>query len=99
VELSRVWKSGTLRLVSGGKAGGIVEGRRLARAVGLPGADTSTQKTVRALITGFFLAELAGKKEYREFADPEALLPKTELDDPSEDPVDLENKVIALLKP
>lgn len=99
VELSRVWKNGTLRLVSGGKAGGLVEGRRLARAVGLPGADRSTQKTVRALLTGFLLAELAGKKEYADFADPEALLPKTELADPNEDPVDLENRVIALLKP
>lgn len=99
VELSRVWKGGTLRTVSGGKAGGLVEGRRLARAVGLPGADRSTQKTVRALLTGFLLFQLAGKKDYADFADPEAALPKTELPDPNEDPVDLENKVIALLKP
>jgi hypothetical protein len=99
VEMARVWKTGTLRLVSGGKAGGLIEGRRLARVVGLPGADRSTQKTVRALLTGFLLFELAGQKEYRDFADPEAELPKTELADLTEDPVDLENKVIALLKP
>lgn len=99
VEMSRIWPNGTLRLVSGGKAGGLIEGRRLARVVGLPGADKSTQKTVRALLTGFLLSELAGKKEYSDFADPEAMLPKTEPDNPDEDPVDLENKVIALLKP
>lgn len=99
VELARVWEAGTLRTVSGGKAGGLVEGRRLARALGLPGADRSTQKIVRALLTGFLLFHLAGKKEYAEFADPDAVLPKTELPDPNEDPVDLENKVIALLKP
>lgn len=99
VELSRVWEAGTLRTVSGGKAGGLVEGRRLARAVGLPGADRSTQKIVRALLTGFLLFHLTGNKDYAEFGDPEAVLPKTELPDPNEDPVDLENKVIALLKP
>ncbi|MGB3483652.1 MAG: hypothetical protein WBB07_15750 [Mycobacterium sp.] len=99
VELARVWKSGTLRLVSGGVAGGLVEGRRLARAVGLPGADTGTQKTVRALLTGFLLAELAGKREYQDFADPEAVLPKTEPADLTEDSVDLESRVVALLKP
>ena len=99
VELSRAWDAATLRLVRGGKAGGLIEGRRLARVVGLPGADRSTQKTVRALLTGFLLFHLAGKKDYKDFADPEVVLPKTELDDPSEDPTDLEDKVVALLKP
>ncbi|CAN5543805.1 hypothetical protein BH11ACT6_BH11ACT6_07640 [soil metagenome] len=99
VELARVWDNGLLRLVSGGKAGGMIEGRRLARVVGLPGADRSTQKTVRALLTGFLLFQLAGQKDYRDFADPEAELPKTELADLTEDPVDIENKVITLLKP
>ncbi|WP_197382357.1 dienelactone hydrolase family protein [Mycolicibacterium mengxianglii] len=99
VELARVWKSASLRLVSGGKPGGMVEGRRLARAVGLPGADRSTQKTVRALLTGFLLFQLTGNKDYQDFGDPEAVLPKTEIADPNSDPVDLENKVVALLKP
>ncbi|CAN5789433.1 hypothetical protein BH10ACT9_BH10ACT9_60170 [soil metagenome] len=99
VEMARVWDAGTLRLVSGGKAGGLIEGRRLARAVGLPGADRSTQKTVRALLTGFLLFHLAGNKDYKDFGDPEAELPKTEVADLTEDPVDLENKVITLLKP
>ncbi|MCV6978918.1 hypothetical protein H7I53_01590 [Mycolicibacterium pulveris] len=100
VELSRVWKTATLRTVNKAKAGGLIEGRRLARAVGLPGADRSTQKVVRALMTGYLLHLLTGDKTYRDFADPAAALPKAPAVDPfAEDPVDLENKVIALLKP
>ena len=82
------------------KAGGLVEGRRLARVVGLPGADRGTQKMVRALMTGYLLHTLTGDKDYRDFADPEVGLPKAPAVDPfADDPVDLENKVVALLKP
>ena len=81
-------------------AGGLVEGRRLARALKLPGADKGTQKTVRALLTGYLLHMLAGDKTYRDFADPDVALPKAEVLDPfSGDPLELENKVVALLKP
>lgn len=103
VELARAWKPATLRSTSKTKAGGLVEGRRLATAVGLPGADKGTQRIVRALMTGYLLHMLAGEKDkgpYRAFADPEGALPKTEIMDPfADDPVDLENKVVALLKP
>ena len=99
VELSRAWDGAVLRIVHKGKPGGLAEGRRLARVVGLPGADRSTQKVVRALLTGHLLYTLAGDKTYREFADPDAVLPKTEPVDPDEDPVDVEDKIIALLKP
>lgn len=100
VELARVWKGATLRTVNNGKAGGLIEGRRLARVVGLPGADRSTQKVVRALLTGYLLHMLTGDKTYRDFADPEADLPKAPAIDPfSDDPVDLEDKVVSLLKP
>ncbi len=100
VELARVWKAATLRTVNKAKAGGLIEGRRLARVVGLPGADRSTQKVVRALLTGYLLHTLTGDKAYRDFADPEVDLPKAAAVDPfSDDPVDLENKVVALLKP
>jgi len=100
VELARVWKTATLRSVKKVKAGGLIEGRRLARVVGLPGADRSTQKVVRALLTGYLLHTLAGDKAYRDFADPEVDLPKASVMDPfADDPVDLENKVVALLKP
>ena len=100
VELARVWKTATLRTVNKVKAGGLIEGRRLARVVGLPGADRGTQKIVRALMTGYLLHTLAGDKAYRDFADPEVDLPKAPVMDPfADDPVDLENKVVALLKP
>jgi hypothetical protein len=100
VELSRVWKAATLRTVNKAKAGGLIEGRRLARVVGLPGADRSTQKVVRALLTGYLLHTLTADKAYADFADPEVDLPKAPAVDPfADDPVDMENKVIALLKP
>ncbi len=100
VELARVWRTATLRDVKKVTAGGLVEGRRLARVVGLPGADRGTQKTVRALLTGYLLHMLTGDKAYKDFADPELELPKALVMDPfSDDPVDLENKVVALLKP
>lgn len=100
VELARAWKTATLRTVNKAKPGGLIEGRRLARAVGLPGADRSTQKVVRALITGYLLHTLTGDKAYRDFADAGAALPKAPTVDPfADDPVALENKVVALLKP
>lgn len=100
VELARVWKPATLRNAKNVTAGGLVEGRRLSRIFKLPGADRGTQKIVRALLTGYLLYTLTDDKDYRDFADPEAVLPKSEVVDPfSDDPIDLENKVIALLKP
>ena len=100
VELARAWRTGTLRAVKNVKAGGLVEGRRLARVVGLPGADRGTQKIVRALMTGYLLHTLTGDKTYQEFADAEVDLPNATVMDPfADDPVDLENKVVALLKP
>lgn len=100
VELARVWKTATIRTLGKAKPGGLIEGRRLARVVGLPGADRSTQKMVRALITGYLLRTLAGDKAYRDFADPDVDLPKAPVLDPfADDPVALENKVVALLKP
>ncbi|KUI45126.1 hypothetical protein AU197_12845 [Mycobacterium sp. IS-1590] len=100
VELARVWRGATLRNLRKLKGGGLIEGRRLSRVVGLPGADRGTQKVVRALLTGFLLHTLTGDKTYRDFADPEVDLPKASVMDPfADDPVDLENKVVALLKP
>ncbi|HYO00913.1 MAG TPA: hypothetical protein VET27_03030 [Mycobacterium sp.] len=100
VELARAWKPATLRNVKKVTAGGLVEGRRLARVLKLPGADRGTQKIVRALLTGYLLHQLTGDKTYRDFSDPEVVLPRAEVLDPfSDDPVELENKVVALLKP
>ena len=100
VELARIWKAATLRTVNKAKAGGLIEGRRLARVVGLPGADRSTQKVVRALLTGYLLHALTGDKAYADFADPEVDLPKAPVVNPfADDPVAIEHKVVALLKP
>jgi dienelactone hydrolase len=97
-EVAAAWKTATLRTVAKAEAGGLVEGRRLGRIVGLPGADRGTQKAVRALITGYLLHMLTGDKAYRAFADPDELLPKTVPPDPGAEPVRLEDKVVALLK-
>ncbi|MGE5697538.1 MAG: dienelactone hydrolase family protein [Candidatus Sericytochromatia bacterium] len=99
VELARAWDGAVLRIVRRGKPGGLAEGRRLARVVGFPGADRSTQKAVRALLTGYLLHTLTGDKTYRDFADSDAVLPKTEPVDPDANPIDVEDKIIALLKP
>ena len=85
--------------MSKAKAGGLPRRAAAGAVAGLPGADRRTQKTVRALLTGYLLYVLAGDKNYRDFADPDAALPKTELPDPDADPVQLEDKVVALLKP
>ena len=66
--------------------------------MGLGGPHRGTQKAVRALITGYLLATLAGDKTYRDFADPDAQLPKTVPVDPEAPPVTPEEKIVALLK-
>jgi dienelactone hydrolase len=96
--LSRAWDTATLRIVSKAEPGGLGEGRRLASVFGLSGANRRTQRSVRALLTGYLLATLAGDKTYRDFADPDAVLPKTTPIDPEEPPVALEEKIVALLK-
>ncbi|WP_096284922.1 dienelactone hydrolase family protein [Mycobacterium ahvazicum] len=96
--LSSAWSSATLRIVSKAEPRGLGEGRRLASVFGLPGSHRRTQRSVRALLTGYLLATLAGDKTYREFADPDVVLPKTTPIDPEAEPVALEEKIVALLK-
>jgi hypothetical protein len=96
--LDAVWDSATLRIVHKAEPGGLVEGRRLARVVGLAGPDRRTQRSVRALLTGYLLYALGGDKAYRAFADPDAKLPRTGPVDPEAEPIALEEKVVALLK-
>lgn len=96
--LDRVWKKGTLRIVSKAESGGLVEGRQLPKAVGLAGSDRKTQRAVRALLTGYLLYTLGGDKTYREFADPDVVLPKTDAVDPEAPAVTPEEKIVALLK-
>jgi len=98
LELSRAWDAATLRIVSKAEAGGVAEGRRLTTVLGLPGPDRKTQRSVRALLTGYLLYTLGGDKTYRDFADPDVHLPKTDPIDPEALPVTPEEKIVALLK-
>lgn len=96
--LSHAWGGATLRIVPKAQAGGLGEGRRLASVLGLPGPHRRTQRTVRAVLTGYLLATLAGDKTYRDFADPDVVLPKTSGVDAAEPAVAVEEKIVALLK-
>lgn len=98
LELSRAWRPATLRVISKARSGGLVEGRRMTKAFGLPGTHGGTQKAVRALLTGYLLYVLAGDKTYKEFADPEVQLPRTEAVKKAPAPVTPKDKIIALLK-
>ncbi|MGB8386455.1 dienelactone hydrolase family protein [Mycobacterium sp.] len=96
--LSRAWDTATLRIVSKAQPGGLVEGRRLTEVFGLAGPHRRTQRTVRALLTGYLLYTLGGDKAYRYFADPDVHLPKTDPLDAEAPPIPLEDKIVALLK-
>jgi dienelactone hydrolase len=96
--LAAAWHTATLRIVSKAQPGGLVEGRRLTKVLGLAGAHRRTQRSVRALLTGYLLYALGGDKKYRDFADPDAKLPKTDQLDPESEPIALEEKIVALLK-
>lgn len=98
LSLSRAWQTATLRIVSKAEPGGLIEGRRLSQVVGLAGPHRRTQRSVRALLTGYLLFVLGGDKAYRDFADPDVDLPKTVPVDPEAPPVAPEEKIVALLK-
>jgi hypothetical protein len=98
LHLADAWKGSVLHIVSKAESSGLAEKRRFAKVLGMPGSDKRTQKTVRALLTGFLLFHLTGDKAYHEFADPEAVLPKTEALDPEAPPVTTEGQIAALLK-
>jgi hypothetical protein len=98
IELYRAWDPATLRIVSKAQPSGLAEGRRLTTAFGLGGPDRKTQKAIRALLTGYLLYVLGGDKTYREFADPDVQLPKTDAEEQEMTPVTPEEKLVALLK-
>ncbi|EHB58348.1 hypothetical protein MycrhDRAFT_0784 [Mycolicibacterium rhodesiae JS60] len=98
LDLAGAWQGSVLRIVSKAESAGLAEKRRFAAALGLPGSDRRTQKTARALLTGFLLYHLTGDKDYKEFADPETVLPKTEALDPEAPRVTPEEQIVALLK-
>jgi hypothetical protein len=85
-------------VVKKARAGGLAEKRRLIGMLGFSGSSDDTQKTVRALMTGFLLFHLTGDESYAEFADPEAKLRNTELPDPDAPPVTAEDRIVALFR-
>ncbi len=93
-------RAATLRTVNKAKAGGPDRGQ----AAG-PGRRTARrrpqhQKVVRALLTGYLLHTLTGDKAYARLRRPRDRPAEGAAVDPfADDPVDMENKVVALLKP
>lgn len=97
-ETAQAWDGSLLRVVDRADATGLAERRNLLRLLGFPARSSRVQKTIRALLTGFLLWELTGDKAYREFADPDAVLPRTSLPNPDAAPVTAEDRVVALLR-
>lgn len=98
LEVAEAWDGAVLRVVKKAQTAGLAEKRRITRLLGFPGSSTDTQKTVRALLTGFLLFHLTGDKTYKEFADPEADLPHTGRPDPDAPPVTDEDRIVALFR-
>jgi dienelactone hydrolase len=98
LSLADAWDAATLRIVSKAESAGLVEGRRLTKVLGLPGPHRRTQRSVRALLTGYLLYTLDRDKKYRDFADPDVQLPGTEAVDPEAEAIPLDEKIVALLK-
>lgn len=98
VELARAWPDSALHILSKAESTGLAEGRKLAKFVGAGGSDRGTQKSVRALLTGFLLFALTGDKTYQEFADPDGRLPGTDELPLELVPASAEERVVALLR-
>lgn len=98
LEVAAAWDGAVLRVVKKAKAAGLAEKRRLTRLLGFPGSSDRTQKTVRALLTGFLLFHLTGDETYQEFADPAADLPQTSRPDPDAAPLTDEDRIVALFR-
>lgn len=58
-----------LRIVPDAAPGGLAEGLSVRGAIGAGGSDKSTQKIVRALLTGYLLGGPGGDKDYSVFAE------------------------------
>ncbi|MFD6388820.1 dienelactone hydrolase family protein [Nocardia sp. NPDC060259] len=82
--LATAWSGPSiLRTIDGASHNGIVEGRRLFAALGAGRYEHKTEKTTRALLTGYLLTTLLADKTYAPFADPEAAIPHTTVVDPN----------------
>lgn len=98
LEIAAGWDGSVLRVVDKAKVGGLAEKRGLTLLLGVPGSSTRTQRTVRALLTGFLLFHLTGDKTFREFADADASFPRTSRPDPDAEPPTDEDRIVALFR-
>lgn len=98
LEVAASWDGAVLRVVEKANAAGVAERRHVLGLLGLPGSSSRTQKTVRALLTGFLLFHLTGDDTYRQFAEPDAVLPHTAVPDPEAAPVTHEDRIVALFR-
>lgn len=103
LEVAASWDGAVLRVVEKANAAGLAERRRVLgllglQGLGLHGSSSRTQKTVRALLTGFMLFHLNGDDTYRQFAEPDAVLPHTAIPDPEAAPVTHEDRIVALFR-
>jgi dienelactone hydrolase len=98
LEVAESWDGAVLRVIDKANAAGLAEKRRALRLLGFPGPSSRTQKTVRALLTGFFLFHLTDDATYREFAETDAELPHTTLPDPDAPAVTHEDRIVALFR-
>lgn len=98
LEVAAGWDGAVLRVVDNAGADSLAERRRIAGLLGFPGSSNDTQKTVRALLTGFLLFHLTGEAQYKEFADAEADLPHTSRPDPDAAPVSAEDRIVGLFR-
>jgi hypothetical protein len=98
LEVAAGWDGAVLRVVDKADSSDLAEKRRIAGLLGFPGSSDDTQKTVRALLTGFLLFHLTGDKTYQDFADPESKLPHTSAVDPDAPPVTAEDRIVALFR-
>lgn len=83
VALAGAWGGpAILRSIEKASGNGLMEGRRILSALGAGSPEPKTQKLTRALLTGYLLHTLTDDKKYKDFADPEASIPKTHVVDP-----------------
>ncbi|MFE3800094.1 dienelactone hydrolase family protein [Nocardia tengchongensis] len=81
--LASAWGEGAiLRSLDKATHNGMVEGRRALAALGAGKHEPKTERLTRALLVGYLNYTLLGDKKYKPFADPEALIPHTQLVDP-----------------
>lgn len=97
LEVAAAWDGAVLRVIDKSDGADLAEKRSIARWLGLS-RSSRTQKTVRALLTGFLLFHLTGDKKYKQFADPEADLPRCGRPDPETAPMTTEDRIVALFR-